>query len=421
MENAKGVIGSIDRSKPTVIWGAGISGLLIAYYLKKNNIDVIVKELTTIPGGKVSTLLFEDNVIEQGANALYLNEDSYELINELNLINKVLIPPKSLKRLIYKDNKVFSIFSQIPLYSIFRNIFNKTPDFKDDLTLENFLTPWIGIQAVQNLLDPALGGIYATKSNEVLLVSIFSFTKSSYPKNYWQFITKKRAKKKITPISGSIGFMGGMKTLVSALVEKLESKISFDNKDRPNFCDHNNIFCTDSFNAQELLAGFTEWQTELKKIQYNSLSSNTVLTKKNILSLKNTFGVVFVENKAKLSLNTLGMLLNHNIFTKNYTDLMSYTLISKKLNRSSEEIVEDLKLFNSHFEYNDIKHINSTNLEIGLPIYNFDRHQAINKLHHLARNRTGICLFGNYVAGISIREMITAAKEFGIKSSKSYV
>lgn len=420
MENFKKVIGTIDPSKKTIVWGAGISGLLIAYYLKKNNIKVSVKERENFAGGKISSSQFHHNTIEQGPNALYLNEEAYDLLKDLNLLDKIIIPPKKLKRYIFLHKKIISVLCLIPYYSLMRYLFSSTPKFRLDMSLADFIQPWIGEYAVKNLIDPALSGIYAIKSSEISLFSLFPFNESTYPANYWQFLKslrKQKLSKEVLPIKGSISFKGGMKTLIDALVNELAGDINFNTNDRLNTTENNNIICTDVESAITILNDFPDWVSALKMINYNSISSNTLLLKKEIKSLQNAFGILFADNIQNANSSSLGILANHNIFKLNYPTLYSYTLIGKKTFRNHDELIADLKLLDFSLEKSDIEHYSSFNWEKGLPVYNYQRYQAISILHELSNHQKGLCLFGNYVAGISIREMIMAAKDFANKSS----
>lgn len=404
-----------------MVWGAGIAGLLLAYFLQKNNIDVTVQEIGDAPGGKIKSFNISGHIIENAANAVYLNQDVFELLEELNLLDKILIPSKQLKRFIYRSGKVVSIFSQIPIFKMLKNLFLTTPSFRLDLSVFDFFEPWIGEAGITNLIDPALSGIYATPSSEVLFSSVFPhffpdehlLIHNTYPKNYRQFVTQllalKRHKKKL-PISGSISFVGGMSSLVQKLATKLAGKIIYHSQERPNFERDNNIICTDVFAAQAMLANFSEWQAALAKIKYTAIASNTLLLKKEIASLRHAFGILFNAKNSKVQ--AMGVLANHHIFPKNFSQLFSYTVISKNSYQDLDQIVKELSLLATPLTAQDVQYHHSAYWLQGLPVYDDNRYEAITRLHELARTQTGVCLFGNYVAGISIREMISAAKNF---------
>ena len=81
---------------------------------------------------------------------------------------------------------------------------------------------------------------------------------------------------------------------------------------------------------------------------------------------------------------------------------------------SDKEVLQDLQLLSSDITKEDIQHIEITNWEKALPIYDLQLFLSVKKLHQLAYKEENLAIFGNYVAGISLREMITAAKAFSI-------
>lgn len=425
MSVTKSIIGNLDIQKPTVVWGAGISGLLIAYYLKKSGIKVSIKEITSDIGGKIQTEEWNDQVIEKGANALFLNYEVYDLLIELGLERKILIPPSKLKRYIFKAGSLKSVIGQVPFFNILKNLWKKTPKYNEFLSVEDFFGPWLGLKAVKNLLNPALGGIYSTTSDQILVNTLFDFTEETYPHNYFSFIQwlkTKRAKVKKPPLKGSVGLLGGMKTLVMALKNNLGNCIQVAVDDIPNFKENNNIFCTNAKDASILLKSFkSEVATLLNQIEYGELNTCTVFTKNKIRILEKSFGIVFVRNELKQSGNNislnypLGILANSEIFPDNYSQFHSYTIIDNNAQlmlSERKDICSIFKKIDPSFSDDQISYFQNKNWKLGLPIYNAKRYQSIKKIKEFFNDTKGVVIFGNYVAGISIREMCSLSKEF---------
>jgi oxygen-dependent protoporphyrinogen oxidase len=416
MKNYKTVIGKIDSKKPIIIWGAGISGLLIGYFLKSHGYKVKIKEISGQSGGKISTIVEHDHVIERAANALFLDYYGYKLLSELKLLDQIIIPSKKLKRFIGYDDSFHSVFSQISILRILKNITLHTPPYSEYLTLEDFLKPWIGEKVIKQVLNPALGGIYATKSHNVLLNTLFDFTPENYPTSYWKFFQSVRTmrKNKIpSPIKGTIGFKGGMKTLIHGLEYNLQEEIEFLSKDRPQFEKDHNILCTDALTASNLLEEYRpEASAVLKKISYEKLNSHTLLLNREVTALKSSYGALFTEEYSLKNHGILGILANHNIFPANNPQHYSYTFISKTLEQPRNILLKTLQKFENDLNDQNIKASYSHDWQQGLPLYNKSRYEAITSLHQILDNHNGLCLFGNYVAGISMREMIQAAYNF---------
>ena len=111
--------------------------------------------------------------------------------------------------------------------------------------------------------------------------------------------------------------------------------------------------------------------------------------------------------------NSIGVINNKAIFPANNENVYSYTFISRKM-CSNEEIMSDIKALYAEFVPEDVDFIENTYWERALPIYDLQRYLSVKKLHQLAQAGDNIAIFGNYAAGISLREMISAAKDFAL-------
>lgn len=110
-------------------------------------------------------------------------------------------------------------------------------------------------------------------------------------------------------------------------------------------------------------------------------------------------------------LNSIGVLNNKAIFPLNNDNVYSYTFISRSKN-TKDKIKEDIKSLAQNFNTDDIEHMEVNHWETAIPVYDIQRYLSIKKLHLLGSKEDNLAIFGNYVAGISLREMITAAKNF---------
>lgn len=420
MNITKTIIGKINTQKPIVIWGAGISGLLIGFYLKKYGHNIRIKEIANRPGGKISTSLEHGHVIEHAANALFLDIHGYNLLNDLKLLDQIVIPSKKLKRLIGFDDTFHSIFSQISILKLLKNVMLKTPPYNESLTLEEFFTPWLGKKTIEQVLNPALSGIYASNCKDILLNTLFSFDSDNYPSSYVHFVhavKKKRKNIPPSPIKGTISFKGGMKILIRALEKHLTEDIEYNCKDLPLWDQENNILCTDALTASKLLTtNSPEVAQLLKNISYEKLNSHTLLFNKEISSLRSSFGALFTQDYSAKNHHILGILANHNIFPFNNPTYFSYTFISKKVDQPTNVLINMIHRFQKDINAQNLIYSQSSSWEQGLPLYNKARYEAVSTLHHLFDKQKGLCLFGNYVAGISMREMIHAAQLFASKT-----
>jgi len=199
-----------------------------------------------------------------------------------------------------------------------------------------------------------------------------------------------------------------MQTLINRLAELLKPDIKLNY--RENFrLKGNTIICTDAHNAAELLKDLRpELSEELSRINYRELSTVTVFLKREIKSLHKAFGVLIPLNKG---FNSIGVVNNKAIFPANNPNVFSYTFIAHQ-KVTKELIYQDLKSLNSELGPDDVEDLELTHWEKALPIYDLQLFLAMRKIHQLTKQESNLAIFGNYVAGISLREMISAAKSF---------
>lgn len=415
----KRLIGRINpEDKNVTIWGAGFSGLVLGYYLKEQGYKVTIYEKSNKIGGKIQTKKTSAGLIEKGANALYMNADGMDLLKELKL--EPLPASKKLKRLLLINGKPkrpvqISLISKLTLHG-----HRKPPLISDGLTVAEFFKPLIGSENINKFISPILGGIYATPAENLHFKSIFSeVAQVAQFDSYWAFakqlIKNQKAKPRLE-IAGSVSFEGGMQTLINRLADELKGDIKINYKEHFRI-KGNTIICTDALSASELIKDTRpELSSELKRIRYQELSSVTVFLKREIRSLQKSFGVLIpLEN----GFNSIGVVNNKAVFPANNENVYSYTFISRK-KCSDQDIMADIKALYYEFVPEDVEHIENVHWERALPVYDLQRYLSVKKLHQLVAQDENLAIFGNYVAGISLREMISAARSF-VKNPKEKI
>lgn len=209
-------------------------------------------------------------------------------------------------------------------------------------------------------------------------------------------------------IQGTVSFEGGMQAIINKLAENLKGDIKLNYKEKFRI-KGNTIVCTDALSASELTSEVRpEISAELGRIRYQELSSVTVFLKREIKTLKRSFGVLI---PIRGGYHASGILNNKAIFPSNNPNVYSYTFICRK-SVTEEEIYQDIKKLYHEFVPEDVDHLENIHWGKGIPQYNIQRYLSVKRLHQLARQETSFAIFGNYMAGISLREMISAAKSF---------
>lgn len=414
----KRLIGRINpEDKNVTIWGAGFSGLILGYYLKEQGYKVTIYEKSNKVGGKIQTKKTPQGLVEKGANALYMNADGMDLLKELKL--EPLPAAKKLRKLLLINGKPkrpvqLGILSKLTVHG-----HKKPPLISDGLTVAEFFKPLIGAENINKFISPILGGVYAAPAENLHFKSVFSeVAHVAQFDSYWAFakhlIKNQKAKPRLE-VAGSVSFEGGMQTLINRLADELKGDIKINYKEQFRV-KGNTIVCTDALSASELLKETRpEISNELKRVRYQELSSVTVFLKREIRSLQRSFGVLIPLDNG---FNSIGVVNNKAIFPSNNENVYSYTFISRK-KVTDEEIMADIKALYYEFTPEDVEHIENNYWERAIPLYDLQRYLSVKKIHQLVAQDENLAIFGNYVAGISLREMISAARSF-VKNPKDY-
>ncbi len=227
--------------RDVIIVGAGLTGLTLAYKLKKAGKNVIVVEQNHRAGGVINTCEKEGFVYEQGPTTGVLgSEELVDLFDELKDFCKLEIAnPKAKKRYILKNGQWKALPGGHDLGAITTNLFS----FKDKLkvateyfrpkggspneSVAQMVRRRLGESILQYAVDPFVSGIYAGDPEQ--LITRFALPKLyALEQNYGGFIRGSIAKhrdyiKNPTPKVTREVFSveGGLSSLTKALVRAI--------------------------------------------------------------------------------------------------------------------------------------------------------------------------------------------------------
>lgn len=234
---------SINK-KQIVIIGAGLTGLTLAFYLKKQGKEVLIVEKSGKTGGVIQSVKDDVFVYEKGPNTGVVgNPEVAELFEELEgLCTFEAANPDAKRRLIWKNGKWRAIpsglFSAVttPLFSLgdkFRILgepFRKKGTNPDE-NLADFVKRRLGVSFLNYVVDPFISGVYA--GDVKYLVPRYALPKLyALEQDYGSFIKgsmQKAKERKNNPrlqkaTREVFSAKGGLKNLVIALTEKVGSE-----------------------------------------------------------------------------------------------------------------------------------------------------------------------------------------------------
>ena len=407
------VIGNIYLDKPITIVGAGISGLLLGFFLKKNSISFRILEQKDRAGGLIHTYTTAYGIIETAANGFLMNEAIQEIINTCNA-NEVLLPPSNhRKRYIVKNGKINKALFTIPTIckAIWNLNFSKTIPSE---TVSDFIRNHIKSQNIHNTIEAAISGIYAAPLDKLSLELIAPQLLADQLKG------KNKLNEIITlyktlPRGGTRVLKGGMQSFINLLTDYLHNEIEY--KVDLSQASTNVIYTVPSYRLPQLIPDDGIHRI-CATIHYQAIYSITFFCPlQQHLHIPKGFGCLIPRAEGYYS---LGILFNHNIFPANYNDgIASYTCIINADENTHFKNMSDIEIEN--IIISDMQRIGLpmptiigsrvTRWDQGIPLYNTHLAQALHDFRSYLANKN-IAIFGNYTGSLSIRRLATNAKIF---------
>lgn len=235
--------------KDVVIIGAGLTGLTLAYYLKKQGKDILIIEKSGKTGGVIHTERENGFVYETGPNTGVVgNPEVAELFEDLqDLCQFEAADPNAKRRLIWKNGKWHALPSGLvsavttPLFTlkdkfkVLGESFRKKGDNPEE-TLTDLVKRRLGVSFLNYAVDPFISGVYA--GNTDYLIPKYALPKLyALEQNYGSFIRgaiQKAKEKKQNPqlqkaTKEVFSAKGGLSNLTSALTQKIGQENIFLN------------------------------------------------------------------------------------------------------------------------------------------------------------------------------------------------
>jgi oxygen-dependent protoporphyrinogen oxidase len=170
---------------PVLIVGAGISGLVCAYRLRKSGIDAQVIEASPRPGGVIRSERRDGYLIELGPQSFSGTPQLLELCRDLGIQNELAEAPHSAPRFLLIDGKLkpaplsppaffaSSLFSVRTKWSILRDAVGRSTPPSVDESVAAFTRRKFSAELLDKLVGPFVSGIYAGDPEKLSLRAAF--------------------------------------------------------------------------------------------------------------------------------------------------------------------------------------------------------------------------------------------------------
>lgn len=219
----------LQRGTYTII-GAGISGLLLGYYLKKKNIPFKIFEKSERAGGLMQTVPTLYGRAEAAANGFLWCREIQEIADHIGA--EIISPLPAANKKYFVRNKQLQRF---PLtvgetVSTLIKVLFSTPPLP--ITMNDFGNFYFGKTFTQQIVEPAMRGIYAADSTELSFAACLpGISKKISPTSWLPLAALKsfQHRQKIpTQLKGTHSFKGGMQQFIDKLSVFLKEEIIFN-------------------------------------------------------------------------------------------------------------------------------------------------------------------------------------------------
>jgi protoporphyrinogen/coproporphyrinogen III oxidase len=167
-----------ERTAVAVV-GGGITGLALGYHLARNDVPHLLFEATGRPGGVVRSARVDGHLLEWGPQRTRLTAGVAELIEELDLGDRLITAPPGLPLFVYRTGKLrrvpFSAISflgsdLVPLRARLRAMMEPlTGAARAEESVATYFTRKLGRSVYENLAGPLYGGLYASDPADMVV------------------------------------------------------------------------------------------------------------------------------------------------------------------------------------------------------------------------------------------------------------
>jgi protoporphyrinogen/coproporphyrinogen III oxidase len=169
----------------TLVVGAGISGLSVAYALQKQGVDVLLVESCSKPGGVIRTIRRDGYLIECGPQSFSGNARITAISNDLGLSEARLTADPRSPRYVLIDNQLRAVPSSIPAlvtspffaggtrFGIIRDLIGTSTAPQQDESIASFVRRKFSDTLLDRLVGPFVSGIYAGDPEKLSLRAAF--------------------------------------------------------------------------------------------------------------------------------------------------------------------------------------------------------------------------------------------------------
>lgn len=412
----------LNGNEPYTIAGGGISGLLLGHWLQKRQLPFTIHEKNSVPGGLIQTRDTQWGYLEKAATGFVWSPEMDKMCRDLKL---EILPPghRSGAKYIVKNKKLTKL--PVGIVSLANTSLRlMMPRKVSPVTVSEFSDIFFGPAFSENVVDPAMGGIYAANISDLSFpgalpeIAKWQQKYSFLPWAIW------KAKKNQTNKGhkGTHSFENGLGQLIAALAKNLGDKLQLNSEFTKNGPSKKPlILTTPAYIASKFFEGHTLQQLLEEIIYIPVISVNVIFSKNGLENINPGFGCVIPRSEG---LESLGVLFKHDIFPQQLKNdgVLCLTCILRDNYKGKQHYLmsqpDDTLAAGVLNELDDLFGVKENPLfievnkhEKGIPLYSPQHYKSLFVIDQLLKKDfPHIRLFGNYTGQISIRGLCTAAE-----------
>ena len=425
--------------RDVVVVGSGISGLSVAYRLKRRGFDVVVYEKDDRIGGTIKTVKENGYLMEAGPQTLLVDDEVLNFLKEINL-EPLEASPASKYRYIYKEGELIPIpmspveFLTTPLLSlssklkVFMEFFKEGTE--EDISVGKFIREHFGDEFLNYIVAPFLSGVYAGDPEKL---SLKYATPKLYEiqKKYGSLLKAFFKEKRLMPKGKLVSFPEGLSQLIETLskdleihtenvvlrMRKFEDKFKLDVRGK-KVETKSVVVASPAYTSSYLLKEISfSASEEFDKIDYPPVIVVNVGVEGNV---PDGFGFLVPRAEGK---RILGAMFISKLFPERAPqgkELLAVFLGGatdrEVIELSDEEIIAIIeKELHEILPIKDIHHVRIDRWKRAIPQYNVGYGRFLELAREMEKDYPGLFLTGNWLYGVSMNSVIKASEEVAKK------
>lgn len=443
-----------------LVLGGGISGLSVAYQLKKLDQNFLLIEKDNEVGGKIKSAEIQGFTIEKGPNTVLVNNSEIrKLLDELNLADQVIKADSlAIKNRYVLYNNTIEALPTSPISALKSPLIGwesllkilKEPFLskkEEEESLANFIRRRLGNQVYKNFIYPFVTGIYAGDPEKLSINFTLKMLKELESKHgsiikglpKMMKANKSKAEVEQLPKEKIFTLKSGLQNLPKAIGKTFEDRLMLsteileirkkdqgfevtvrNSKGQEESIQAQQIISTIPFQNLKSCCEFLNEEASLRsEIEYVPAIVYHFGFKKSDINLpKKGFGLL---SREKETVPFLGILFNSQFFPHTATkdhELLTVITGGSKL-RSLMSIHEEerrnlvLKSIKDLFSIQtDPVFENCTTWQDAIPQYNLGHQVMLDEINEFESKNPGMFLLGNYKDGISVSDCVSNGISF---------